>query len=73
MTPDDLRRTDDAHRAGDVRHTTQAERDRAMAVHALDDDTRMHTDADETDVVQGAAGELHHLDEAGTPADEARD
>ncbi|TDE03379.1 hypothetical protein [Jiangella asiatica] len=46
-----------------VRHTTQEERDRAAAVHSVDDDTRTHADPDETEVVQGAGGELRHVDE----------
>lgn len=41
-----------------VRHTTQEERDRAMAVHSVDDETRVHGDADETDTVMGADGDL---------------
>lgn len=41
-----------------VRHTTQEERDRAMAVHSVDDETRVHGDADETDRVMGADGGL---------------
>lgn len=60
----------DTSRDAEVLRTTQAERDRAMAVHALDDETRMHTAADETDIVQGGGGELHHLDDDGTPADD---
>ncbi|MBB5787910.1 hypothetical protein [Jiangella mangrovi] len=41
-----------------VRHTTQEERDRAMAVHSVDDETRVHGDADETERVVGANGDL---------------
>lgn len=41
-----------------VRHTTQEERDRAMAVHSVDDETRVHGDADETEQVMGADGDL---------------
>ncbi|WP_026877273.1 hypothetical protein [Jiangella gansuensis] len=46
-----------------IRRTTQEERDRAAAVHSVDDETRVHGDPDETEVVQGAAGELRHLDD----------
>jgi hypothetical protein len=45
------------HRDG-VHHTTQEERDRAMAVHSVDDETRVHGDPDETEQVMGAAGDL---------------
>lgn len=38
--------------------TTDPERERAEAVHSLDDETRMHAGGDETDIVQGAGGEL---------------
>jgi hypothetical protein len=37
---------------------TQDERDRAMAVHSLDDETRLHSGADETSAVMGAGGEV---------------
>jgi hypothetical protein len=46
-----------------VRHTTQEERDRAMAVHSVDDETRVHGDADETEQVMGADGDLRVPDE----------
>lgn len=45
-----------------VRHTTQEERDRAMAVHSVDDETRVHGEPDETERVMGADGELRVLD-----------
>jgi hypothetical protein len=55
----------------EIRHTTQEERDRAAAVHSVPDETRVHTSADETDVVQGAGGEIRRPDEEdlgeGTP------
>ncbi|TDD67377.1 hypothetical protein E1262_19045 [Jiangella aurantiaca] len=41
-----------------VHHTTQEERDRAMAVHSVDDETRVHGEPDETEQVMGADGDL---------------
>jgi len=37
---------------------TQEERDRAMAVHSLDDQTRVRAGGDETETVMGAGGEI---------------
>lgn len=37
---------------------TQEERDRAMAVHSLDDQTRLHSGGDETGTVMDAGGEI---------------
>ena len=34
-----------------------------MAVHSLDDETRVRADADETEVVMGASGDLHRADD----------
>ena len=51
------------------RRTTQAERDRAMAVNSVDDATRVHGDQDETGLVMTGAGELRHVDESGQPVD----
>jgi len=45
------------------RRVSQEERDRAAAVHSVDDETRMHADADETELVQGAGGELRRVDD----------
>lgn len=42
---------------------SQQERDWAMAVHSLDDETRVHTDADETGVVADAGGEIRPVPE----------
>lgn len=42
----------------EIPRTTPQERDRAQAVHSLDDETRLHADPDETDVVQGAGGDI---------------
>jgi hypothetical protein len=47
------------------RRTTQEERDRAMAVSSLDDQVRLAAGGDETNLVQGAAGDVHR-----PPADE---
>ena len=46
---------------GEIRHTTQEERDRAEAVNSLDDEARGGDD--ETELVQGAGGELRQPDE----------
>ena len=51
------------------RRTTQAERDRAMAVNSVDDSTRVHGDQDETGLVMTGTGELRHLDETGQLVD----
>jgi hypothetical protein len=37
---------------------------RAMAVSSVDDETRTHTDADETDTVVTGAGELRHVEDS---------
>lgn len=37
---------------------TQEERDRAMAVHSLDDQTRLRRGGDETDTVMDGGGEI---------------
>lgn len=50
--------TEHSEHTDGVRHTTQEERDRAMAVHSVDDETRVHGDADETEQVMGADGDL---------------
>ncbi|HSI93210.1 MAG TPA: hypothetical protein VK925_06885 [Jiangellaceae bacterium] len=42
-----------------VPRTTEAERQRAQAVHSMDDVTRMHAGGDETDLAQGAGGDLY--------------
>jgi hypothetical protein len=42
----------------EIPRTTQYERDRAQAVHSLDDETRLHADPDESEVVQGAGGDI---------------
>lgn len=42
--------------------TTDPERERAEAVHSVDDETRVHAGGDETDIVQGAGGELRRPD-----------
>jgi hypothetical protein len=42
-----------------VPRTTEAERQRAHAVHSMDDETRLHAGGDETDLAQGAGGDLH--------------
>ena len=42
----------------EIPRTTQHERDRAQAVHSLDDETRLHADPDESEVVQGAGGDI---------------
>ncbi|PZF83051.1 hypothetical protein [Jiangella anatolica] len=52
-----------------VHHTTQEERDRAMAVHSVDDETRVHGDADETEQVMGADGDLRVPDEPVEPVE----
>lgn len=46
---------------------TQEERDRAMAVHSLDDQTRVHSGGDETETVMDAGGEIQPPPE---PADQ---
>lgn len=38
----------------------EQEIERAMAVHSVDDETRLRTGGDETDVAMGAEGELVH-------------
>jgi hypothetical protein len=53
---------------------TQEERDRAMAVHSLDDQTRLHAGGDETETVMDAGGEVQRPPEPqGESADEAED
>jgi hypothetical protein len=42
----------------EIPRTTQRERDRAQAVHSLDDETRLHANPDESEVVQGAGGDI---------------
>lgn len=42
----------------DIHPTSEEERARAASVHSVDDESRVHTGGDETDVVQGAGGEL---------------
>lgn len=42
----------------DVPRISEAERQRAHAVHSIDDETRMHAGGDETDLAQGAGGDL---------------
>lgn len=49
-------------RTSDPAPPTDVRRERAQAVHSVDDETRMHTDADETELVQGAGGELYRPD-----------
>lgn len=39
----------------------------ALAANALDDQTRMHGEGDETELVQGAGGHVLPVDESGTP------
>lgn len=59
----------------DVPRTTEAERERAQAVHSLPDETRVHAGGDETDLVQGASGDLHRpaaRDQGGDISDDAR-
>jgi hypothetical protein len=59
----------------DIPRTTEAERERAQAVHSLPDETRMHAGGDETDLVQGAGGDLHRPaagDRGGDISDDAR-
>lgn len=46
----------------EIPRTTPQERDRAQAVHSLDDETRLHAGADESDVVQGAGGDIRRPD-----------
>lgn len=54
---------------------TQEERDRAMAVHSVDDETRVHSGGDETSLVMDAGGELQQPPAADTAAatDESED
>jgi hypothetical protein len=47
---------------------TQEERDRAMAVHSLDDQTRVHTGGDETETVMDAGGEIQQPPQPTDPA-----
>lgn len=42
--------------------TTDPRRERAQAVHSVDDETRLQAGGDETDLVQGAGGELRRPD-----------
>jgi hypothetical protein len=44
--------------------TTDDERERAEVVHSMDDETRLHAGGDETDIVQGAGGEVRRPDAA---------
>jgi hypothetical protein len=46
---------------------TPADISRAMAVHSVDDETRVRTSGDETDVVADGSGELQCLDDEGAP------
>jgi hypothetical protein len=58
----------------DIPRTTQAERERAQAVHSLPDETRVQAGGDETDLVQGAEGDLHRPaagDQGGDISDDA--
>lgn len=54
---------DDVPRSSDPNpRTTDPQRDRAQAVHSVDDETRMHAGGDETELVQGAGGDLRRPD-----------
>ncbi len=46
----------------EIPRTTPQERDRAQAVHSLDDETRLHADPDESEIVQGAGGDVRRPD-----------
>ena len=46
----------------EIPRTTPRERDRAQAVHSLDDETRLHAGPDESEVVQGAGGDIRRPD-----------
>ena len=43
--------------------STNPDRERAQAVHSVDDETRLHAGGDETDIVQGAGGEIFRPDQ----------
>lgn len=49
---------------------TQEERDLAIAVRSVDDETRVHAGGDETSLVMNAGGELEQSPNAGAEADE---
>lgn len=52
---------DDIRDPGEIPHTTPEERDRAEAVHSMSDETRGADD--ETDLIQGAGGEVRRPDD----------
>lgn len=49
-------------RTSDPTPPADSRRERAQAIHSVDDETRVRADADETDLVQGAGGDLHRPD-----------
>lgn len=60
----------------EVPRTTPAERERAQAVHSLDDETRLSAGGDESELVQGAGGDVHQPqteDRGGDPAGDLDD